>query len=59
LENTRTFVSRTVDAGLDENRSTHRLQFEDGSQLWVTTHLRIQYEGGVAVRALGTVTAFT
>jgi len=56
--NTSTFVQRTIEAGQSENRSTHQLQFEDGSTIWATTHLRIEYVDGTAQRALGTVIAF-
>lgn len=54
----RTFVSETVAAGRDRARRTHRLVFDDGSLQWITTDLRIVYENGVAVRALGTVMGF-
>jgi hypothetical protein len=39
-------------------RDTHRLVFEDGTTQWVTTDLRIVYDGDKPVRALGTVMSF-
>lgn len=56
--NIETFVQRTIEAGQTENRSTHQLQFPNGSTIWATTHLRIEYENGAPRRALGTVIAF-
>jgi DNA-binding CsgD family transcriptional regulator len=54
----RTFVSDTVAERKTRARETHRLVFEDGSILWVTTDLRIEYEGEKAMRALGAVMSF-
>ena len=54
----RAFVTDTISAGLDRARATHRLVYDDGSVHWITTDLRIVYEDGVAIRALGTVMGF-
>ena len=54
----RTFVADTVAKGKTRARATHRLVFEDESMRWVTTDLRIEYENGKAVKALGAVMSF-
>jgi DNA-binding CsgD family transcriptional regulator/PAS domain-containing protein len=58
-ELTASFVSNAVAAGKDHARATHRLLTTDGSFRWATTDLRIEYDAGIAVRALGTVMVFS
>jgi DNA-binding CsgD family transcriptional regulator len=54
----RSLVQDTVTSGVDHQRRTHRLIFEGGAEIWVTTHVRIEYEGEKPIRALGTVITF-
>jgi DNA-binding CsgD family transcriptional regulator len=57
-ELTRTFVDKAVASGKSRSRATHRLRQIGDTYRWITTDLRIEYEDGVATRALGTVMAF-
>ena len=55
---TSSFVDSAVQARKDHARATHRLLKPDGSYRWITTDMRIEYEGDAPARALGTVMAF-
>jgi len=57
-EGNETFLSDAITNKTERARATHRLIFDDKSTIWMTTDLRLEFEDGEPVRALGTVMSF-